>query len=298
MELDPQIIAIPLFVLLMALELLELRRERRDDRARGVAPRALGYEPKDTATSLSMGIGSVIIGLAMTGLVLLVAIAVYDHRVLDLGAVAGGSAGLGPAVAAWSLLVLLDDFLYYWMHRAHHRIRFLWACHVQHHSSQRYNLSTALRQPWQESLAGLVFYLPLFLIGFTPAQWAFVHGLNLIYQFWIHTETVGTMWRPIELVLNTPSHHRVHHGSNRQYLDRNYGGVLIVFDRWFGTFEPERERVVYGLTHNITTHNPFRVAFHEYYAWCRDLAAARSWRERWGVTAGPPGWRDRNVTAS
>lgn len=295
MDLSPQIVALPFFVLLMALELLELRRERRDAAARGVPSRALGYERKDTATSVSMGIGSVIIGLALTGLVLLIDFAVYEHRVLDLGSVAGGSSGIWAAVAAWVLLVLLDDFLYYWMHRANHRMRFFWACHVQHHSSQRFNLSTALRQPWQESVAGLIFFLPLFFIGFTPAQWAIAHGINLIYQFWLHTEAVGTMWRPIELVLNTPSHHRVHHGSNAQYIDKNYGGMLIVFDRWFGTFEPEVERVVYGLIHNINTHNPFRVAFHEYYEWCRDLASSRSWRERWGVTFGAPGWRGRHL---
>lgn len=298
MEFDPSLVAIPLYLGLIGLEALEVRRERKQEAATGIAPHMLGYERRDTLASLGMGIGSVLIGAALAGIVLFVDFAVYDHRQVDLGSVASGAAGLGPAVAAWGLLVLLDDFLYYWFHRAHHRLRFFWACHVSHHSSQRYNLSTALRQPWQEALTGMVFYLPIFFLGFTPAQWAIVHGCNLIYQFWIHTEAIGTMWRPYEAVFNTPSHHRVHHGSNRQYLDKNYGGILIVFDRAFGTFEPEVERVTYGLTHNISSYNPFYIAFHEYVSWAKDLASARSWRQRWGVTFGPPGWTSSSAGSS
>ena len=294
MEIDPQVVAIPLYMGLMALEMIELKRER-SNAQRGSRPNMpRGYEPRDTAASLSMGVGSVLIGLALAGGVLIVDLIVYNHRIFDLGDIASGSAGVGAAIAAWALLVLLDDFCYYWFHRAHHRVRFFWACHVSHHSSQRYNLSTALRQPWQEALTQMPFYLPLFLLGFTPAQWAVVHGINLIYQFWIHTETIGTMWRPVEAVMNTPSHHRVHHGSNKQYLDKNYGGILIVFDRWFGTFEPEDERVTYGLVHNIHTYNPFRIAFHEYAAWWRDLRTVRGIRAWSVVTLGPPGWREHS----
>ena len=290
MAFEPQLVAIPLYLGQMALEGIEIRRERRDERRTETGAQILGYERRDTTTSLAMGIGSVIVGVIFAGVALAWAMFFYSHRVVDLGGVADGSSGIWAAIAAWMFLVLLDDFCYYWFHRAHHRLRFFWACHVSHHSSQRYNLSTALRQPWLGILTGLIFYIPVFLLGFTPAQWAIVHGCNLIYQFWIHTEAIGTMWKPFEAVFNTPSHHRVHHGANAEYLDKNYGGILIVFDRWFRTFEAESATVTYGLTHNISSFNPFYVAFHEYGAWIRDLVHSRSWRERWGVTFGPPGW--------
>lgn len=291
MQIDPQVVAIPIYILLMVIEALTTWRERKRDIAAGRIPRVLGYSTKDTATSLAMGIGSVIVGLALTVVSLLIAMFFYNLHVVDLGAVADGASGLWPAVAAWGLLVLADDFLYYWFHRMNHRVRIFWAAHVVHHSSQRYNLSTALRQSWTDTLPAVVFSAPLFLIGFTPVQWAIVHGFNLIYQFWIHTEAIDRLWRPLEFVLNTPSHHRVHHGSNDTYLDRNYGGILIVFDRWFGTFEPERERPVYGLTKNIRSHNPFYVAVHEYGSIARDMRHSASVGEALVRIVAPPGWR-------
>lgn len=288
MDLEPQLVAIPLYIALMALEAFETWRERRSAVAAGRDPRSLGYAPRDTATSLAMGIGSVIVGFIVAGASVAVAFAIYQFRVVDLGAVADGVAGWGWAVLAWAFLVIADDFIYYWQHRINHRVRIFWAAHVVHHSSQRYNLSTALRQPWADFFLGVVLSTPLFLLGFTPAQWAVVHGFNLIYQFWIHTEVIDKLWRPIELVFNTPSHHRVHHGTNSAYLDKNYGGILIVFDRMFGTFEAEGERVVYGLTKNISTYNPLRVFAHEYAAIGRDLQAADSWGERSRIVLGPP----------
>lgn len=291
MQLDPQVVAIPLYILLMVIEALTTWRERRRDIAARRTPKVLGYATKDTATNLAMGIGSVIVGIALTAVSLLIAVFFYNLRFIDLGSVADGAAGIWAAIAAWALLVLADDFIYYWFHRANHRIRILWAAHVVHHSSQRYNLSTALRQSWTDTLPAVVFSIPLFLVGFTPAQWAVVHGFNLIYQFWIHTEAIDRLWRPLEYVLNTPSHHRVHHGSNDTYLDRNYGGILIVFDRWFGTFEPERERPVYGLTKNIRSYNPFYVAVHEYGAIAGDMRRSRSVGEALRRLIAPPGWR-------
>lgn len=291
MALDPQFVAIPLYLGLIGLEVAVTRRERQQAIARGEDPRTLGYAPKDTVTSLAMGIGSVVVNLAAFALLLAMAMAVYDVRILDLGSIADGATGLGPAILAWTFLVLADDFIYYWFHRMNHRVRLFWAAHVVHHSSQRYNYSTALRQSWTDLLPQMVLVLPLFLIGFTPAQWAVVHGFNLIYQFWIHTEVVDRLWRPLEYLLNTPSHHRVHHGSDREYLDKNYGGILIVFDRWFGTFEPEGPRPTYGLTKNITSYNPFYVAGHEYAAIVKDVSRAPSWRARVGLVIGPPGWQ-------
>ncbi len=292
MALGPTTLAIPLYLGLMTLEYVEIRREAKADAREGRAPALLGYELKDSATSITMGLGSLVVGAVFAGISLAFGLWVYSYRVLDLGAYAEGAGGLGPAVAAWALLVVVDDVGYYWFHRVHHESRFFWAAHVTHHSSQRYNLSTALRQSWTP-LTGLVFYVPAFLLGFTPVQWALVHGFNLLYQFWIHTEAIDKLARPFELVLNTPSHHRVHHGSNPQYLDRNYAGIFIVWDRMFGTFEPEVEPVRYGLTTNITSHNPFYVAFHEFVAIGRDVAAARSWRERGRITFGRPGWAVR-----
>jgi sterol desaturase/sphingolipid hydroxylase (fatty acid hydroxylase superfamily) len=196
---------------------------------------------------------------------------------------------LGSGWAATALAVLGWDAIYYWNHRLSHESRWLWAVHVVHHSSERYNLSTALRQPVAEGVTLTVPYGLLALLGVRPATIETARALNLIYQFWIHTEAVNRIGR-LERVLNTPSHHRVHHGSNRQYLDRNHGSILIVWDRLFGTFEEERERPVYGLTRNIDTFNPVRIATHEWRDIADDVANAEGWRERFGYLLRGPGW--------
>ncbi|HLN42229.1 MAG TPA: sterol desaturase family protein [Acidimicrobiales bacterium] len=204
----------------------------------------------------------------------------WRRRVLpDIGT---GPLALAAAIAAW-------DFLYYWDHRFMHTSRYMWAIHVVHHSSEHYNLSTALRQPVAEAFGTFVPFGSLCLLGIRPGLVESARGVNLLYQYWIHTETLGALG-PAETVLNTPSHHRVHHGSNRQYLDRNHGSILILWDRLFGTFEPEDERVVYGLTKNIDTFNPGRIATHEYVQMLRDVAASTSWRERLSYVVRGPGW--------
>jgi sterol desaturase/sphingolipid hydroxylase (fatty acid hydroxylase superfamily) len=235
-------------------------------------------ETRDTATSLSLGVGSVFVNAAWKAASAGLYVAAFQHRVVDLGD--------GPWPFAAALLAV--DFAYYWFHRLHHEVRLLWASHVPHHSSQRYNLATALRQTWTP-FTGLPFYLPLALV-FSPAQIATAYGVNLLYQFWIHTELIGRLG-PLEWLLNTPSHHRVHHGANVQYLDRNYGGMLIVWDRWFGSFEPERERVRYGLTRNITRFSPLYAAFHEFVAVFRDALRADSLRDALGYVLRAPGWK-------
>jgi len=195
----------------------------------------------------------------------------------------------GTGVGATALAILGWDAIYYWNHRLSHESRWLWAVHVAHHSSERYNLSTALRQPVAEGVTLTVPYGLLALAGIRPLVIENARALNLIYQFWIHTEAVRSIgW--LEKVLNTPSHHRVHHGTNRQYLDRNHGSILIVWDKLFGTFEPENERVVYGLTTNINTFNPARIATHEWRDIARDIASATTWRDRWGFLLRGPGW--------
>ena len=266
------LLAIPLFLLLVAIEAVSYRFLPDDDER--------GFEARDTATSLSMGAGSQVVGFPWKAVTVVVYAAAYTLTPLRVS---------GSSAWSWLLLFLADDLAYYVFHRAHHRIRVLWASHVVHHSSLRYNLSTALRQSWTP-MTSLPFWLPLALIGIPPWMILLQQSISLLYQFFLHTERVDKLWRPVEWVMNTPSHHRVHHGSNSAYLDRNYGGILIIWDRIFGTFEPEGERVEYGLTKNIDTYNPLRVAFHEFAAIGRDLREAGSLRDRIGYIFGPPGW--------
>jgi len=202
------------------------------------------------------------------------------HRLLpDLGT---GPLAVALAIAGW-------DFIYYWNHRFMHESRHLWAIHVVHHSSEHYNLSTALRQPVADTLGTSVPYGLLCLAGISPDLVAKARGVNLLYQFWIHTETIGELG-PTEAVLNTPSHHRVHHGSNPRYLDRNHGSILIVWDRLFGTFQRRDEPAVYGLTKDIGTFNPGRIATHEFAAMVRDVAESGGWLERLSHVVRGPGW--------
>jgi sterol desaturase/sphingolipid hydroxylase (fatty acid hydroxylase superfamily) len=204
----------------------------------------------------------------------------FERRIgPDLG---GGPLALAAAILGW-------DLIYYWNHRFWHESRALWAYHVVHHSSEHYNLSTALRQPVAESLTMSVPYGLLAFLGVRPELIETARGVNLIYQYWIHTEAIRSIG-PLERVLNTASHHRVHHGSNRQYLDRNHGSILIIWDKLFGTFEPEDEPVVYGLTKNLDTFDPVRVATHEYVDIARDVAGADNWPDRIGYVLRGPGW--------
>jgi sterol desaturase/sphingolipid hydroxylase (fatty acid hydroxylase superfamily) len=269
---DPTLYAVPFFLATLALEPRLLSRVR----GRSVA----GYERRDTWASLGMGTVSLLFVSAINFGIFAIASWLARFRVHDLG---HGALGWTVALVGW-------DLSYYWHHRAEHRIRLLWACHVNHHSSRHYNLSTALRQPWTP-FAGLLFYPGWALLGVAPWMIMVSGGLNLIYQYWIHTEVVGRMPRWFEAVLNTPSHHRVHHGANPEYIDRNYAGVLIVWDRIFGTFVEERAPVVYGLTTNIETYNLWTIAFHEYAAIARDVARAQGAGEKLGVLLHGPEWR-------
>ncbi|CAM4029891.1 sterol desaturase family protein [Janibacter anophelis] len=197
--------------------------------------------------------------------------------------------GLRTGAASYLLGIAAWDFIYYWNHRLAHESRWLWAVHVVHHSSERYNLSTALRQPVAEGVTMAVPYGLLALLGVPPRYIEDARAINLIYQFWIHTEAVRSIgW--LEKVLNTPSHHRAHHGSQRQYLDINHGSILIVWDKLFGTFEPEVERVRYGLTRNIDTFNLGAIATHEWRDIAADIATAPTWSDRFGFLLRGPGW--------
>jgi len=272
--------AIPVFVLCLALEAISFAVRPDEEK--------LGYRFEDARTSVLMGLGNVVINLGWKLVVVAVYAAVYLASPLHLPT---------NNPLTWIVLFFADEIAFYWYHRTHHTIRVLWASHVVHHSSRFYNLSTALRQPWTPFTA-LPYWLPLALLGFPPWMILLQQSISLLYQFFIHTERVSTLWRPIEFVFNTPSHHRVHHGSNEQYLDTNYGGILIVWDRIFGTFRPEREKVRYGLTKNIDTFNPIRVATHEFAAILRDLRGARGWRERAGYLLRGPGWKPAGTPVS
>jgi sterol desaturase/sphingolipid hydroxylase (fatty acid hydroxylase superfamily) len=271
--------AIPGFLALIALELLLTARRRAREagaaRATG-APR--GYAWRDSWASIAMGLGSLVVGASTKFLWFGLYQAVYQFRLFEI------------QTTAWSFAaaLLADDFMYYWFHRLHHGVRFLWAAHVNHHSSRYFNLSTALRQSWT-TFTSVLFYLPLPLLGFDPLLVVTVHSVNLLYQFWIHTELIDRLG-PLEWVFNTPSHHRVHHGRNVRYLDRNHGGILIVWDRLFGSFEPEVEPVDYGLTKNLTSHSPWHIAFHEWSAMWRDARRAGSLADALRTFLLAPGW--------
>ena len=268
---DPLPYAIPVFILAIVLEMAWARRR---------APTA--YEPRDTLTSLALGLGSTAANGLLAGVVMAAALWLWQFRV----------ATLGWQWWVWIAAFVLDDFNYYWAHRTGHRVRWFWASHVNHHSSQHYNLSTALRQTWTGFIAlAFVFRIWPVLLGFPPAMLATAAGVNLVYQFWIHTEAIGRCPRWFEAVMNTPSHHRVHHGTNPRYLDRNYAGVFIVWDRLFGTFTGERDDdpVHYGIVRQLGSFNVIWAAFHEWAGIARDV-----WRAPWGAKLGyawrVPGW--------
>ena len=269
---DPVQYAVPAFILLVLAEMLVAwaRNKQR-------------YEPRDTLTSLSLGMGSTIAGVIVGGTAYAIASWAYQFRIVTIG-------------WQWYWFVIafvIDDLAYYAFHRAAHRVRWFWASHVIHHSSQHYNLSTALRQTWTGFLSlSFLFRLPLALIGFHPAMLLFVGGINLIYQFWIHTEVIDRMPRWFEAVMNTPSHHRVHHAINPRYLDSNYAGVFIIWDRMFGTFVAERadDPPCYGIVKQLGSFNLLWAACHEWIGIARDIWAAPGLRAKLGYVVMPPGW--------
>jgi len=270
--------AIPFFLATIGIERwLVFRREREGD----TEARLAGFTPKDSAASLSMGLGFLGVEIVLKLLPFAVLAWLYQFRLFDI-----------PVVWwSWILLLFAEDFCYYWFHRLHHEVRTLWAAHVNHHSSTHYNLTTALRQSWTTPFTGFVFWAPLPLLGFPIEMILIQKSISLLYQYWLHTELIGKLgW--FGVIFNTPSHHRVHHGRNPIYLDRNHAGIFIIWDKIFGTFEPETEPVDYGLTKNIHTYNPVRIAFHEWSSMLKDAWNAKTWRGRLGYLMMPPGWTE------
>ena len=263
--------AIPFFIVTVILEIILTIKIKLDE-----------YEFKDAGTSILMGLGNVFIGLFTKGIVLGVFLFLYQYRFFTI------------PFAWWSWLILLftEDLCYYWFHRISHESRLFWASHVVHHSSQKYNLSTALRQTWSGSFYSFVFWIPLLLIGFHPIMVMTQMAISLIYQYWIHTELIKKMPNWFEAIFNTPSHHRVHHATNPQYLDRNHAGIFIIWDKLFGTFEPEVEKPVYGLVKNIETYNPIKIAFLEWVNMFRDFSFSKtSFLNKVKYLIKPPGWK-------
>ena len=264
--------AIPFFIITLIIEIIVDVREK-----------ANAYETKDAITSIAMGLGNVFLSIFSKLLVFGAFIYLYNNfRFFTI-----------PFTWwAWVLLLVFEDFTYYWFHRISHENRFFWASHVIHHSSQKYNLSTALRQTWTGIFLSFVFWLWLPLLGFHPVMILAQMAISLIYQYWIHTEFIKKMPSWFEAIFNTPSHHRVHHATNPQYLDRNHAGIFIVWDKIFGTFIEEEEKPIYGLVTNIASFNPLYVAFHEWISLFKDVFTSNtSLLNRIKYFIKPPGWK-------
>lgn len=285
---DPALYAIPGFLLLIIVEFYFFLNKKNSLNKEYIS---------DAKASIGMGIGSAIIDIGIKAIVLGYLLWFYQFRLFD---------NLGVATIeefaswqwhknnwwVWVLGLLLQDFMFYWHHRLSHEIRILWAAHVNHHSSTNINLAVALRQSWLELLYKDMWYIPLALIGIHPLMILTLHQLNLVYQFLTHTEAVKKMPAWFEFIFNTPSHHRVHHSSNIEYLDKNYGGVFIVWDRLFGTFKEEMSSVPcqYGITKNIETYNLFKIAFHELSNIIRDVKQAPDFKSKLNYLFNAPGW--------
>lgn len=264
--------ALPVFVLAIVIEALYYRF---------VLDRP--YQWAVTGANFVVAVGRLLTDLATKGLVLVVYFAAYALRPFDIPM---------DRWESWVALFFVVEIAYYWLHRYSHEIRWMWAQHSVHHSARQITLSVAYRLGWTQFVAGpWLFLVPVCWLGFDPRAVLLMYAASLLYQFWLHTEAVGRLgW--LEWIFNTPSHHRVHHAVEPEYLDRNYGGVLIVWDRLFGTFAEERDGPrTYGLVRQIDTLNPVKIAFAEWAAMLADLRRARTPAEALGYMFRAPGWR-------
>ena len=263
--------AIPFFVITVIVEAILTVKVKLEE-----------YEFKDATTSIAMGLGNVFVGLFTKGVAVTLFMFLHQYRFFTI-----------PFTWwAWILILFAEDFVYYWNHRIAHESRLFWASHVVHHSSKKYNLSTALRQTWTGGFYTFIFWLPLVFIGFHPLMIVTQMSISLLYQYWIHTELITKLPKWFEAIFNTPSHHRVHHATNPQYLDRNHAGIFIIWDKFFGTFEPEIEKPTYGLVSNINTNNPIKVAFLEWAEMFNDVLYSKtSLNKKFLYFLKPPGWK-------
>ncbi len=270
MKVDYIALSIPVFFILIGIELLY-----------SVIKKVKLYRLNDSITNISLGIGQQITGIFMKTALFLGYLFLYENFRFTT---------IENSVINWILLFLGVDFFYYWFHRMSHEVNALWAAHIVHHQSEDYNLSVALRQSWFQSAFSWAFYLPLALIGFDPIMFLTISAFNTLYQFWIHTRIIGKMG-PLEWILNTPSHHRVHHGSDPRYLDKNHAGTLIIWDRLFGTFANEIEEPHYGITTPLQSWNPVWANVHYWKELIILAKNARGIGDKVRVFLKPPGWR-------
>jgi sterol desaturase/sphingolipid hydroxylase (fatty acid hydroxylase superfamily) len=279
-------LAVPFFLLAIIIELLVNRRKQTGF-----------YRSNDAINSISAGMLDTTTGYFTKFLPLLAwGFVLENFAIVDMPLAWFDASPRG--IALWVVAAIAWDFFYYWFHRFSHEVSILWAAHAVHHQSEEYNLSTALRQTSTSFLFGWIFYLPLFVAGFPLEVLVTVNAVNLIYQFWVHTRLIGRLG-PLERVLMTPSHHRVHHAQNERYIDRNYGGMLIVWDRLFGTFEPESDDdpVIFGVRKPLASWNPFWANFQVYDYLLFDARHTERWRDKIGVWFRRTGWRPADVEA-
>ena len=264
------VLSIPIFFLLIGIEIIIDKSKKTGY-----------YRLNDALSNINAGITEQVTGAFLKAFVIGIYIWIYDHyAVMDIGA----------GVVTWIVLFIGVDFFYYWFHRLAHEINVLWGGHVVHHQSEEYNLSVALRQGAFQKFGSFLFYLPLAFIGFNPTMFIVISQIQTLYQFWIHTKTIHLLPAPLEYVLNTPSHHRVHHGRNPKYIDKNHGGTLIIWDRLFGTFQKEEEEVVYGITKPLKTWNPLRAQFDFWKELWADLSRTKNFTDKLKLLLLPPGW--------
>ena len=264
---DTLILALPIFAILIILEAVISRLK--DGQV---------YDPKDFMGSMSQLAMNILIKLLIDSTVIGFHFFLYQFRLFDLN--------LG--VINWFITLLVLDFTFYWYHRASHRSRILWCAHVVHHSSKYLNLGTALRQSPTGPFTRALFYWPLPLLGFHPIIIAGSGAIATIYGFWTHTQLIKKLWKPLEFIFVTPSHHRVHHGSNPEYVDKNYANFLIIWDRMFGTFAEEDKKIRYGLIRNIKTFNPLKIAFMDWLRLVRKIITSRNKKTIWRYCLEPP----------
>ncbi|MBL7744329.1 MAG: sterol desaturase family protein [Chitinophagaceae bacterium] len=263
--------ATPFFLILIAAELIYLRKEKRHAGSK-----------KEFWADIWIAFGASVISFLTNGTILLVYTLIYKYRLFDLPA---------TSIWAWVICFFGDDLSWYWFHRLSHKIRFFWASHAVHHSPETFSLSGGMRVPWTSNITGnFLFWAWLPFIGIEPAMIMLMKAISVIYQFWLHTEVIRKMPGWFEAFFNTPSHHRIHHASNIEYLDKNHGGFLIIWDKLFGTFQKETDPPVYGLTKKIGSSNPFAIAFHEWKSMFSDLKKAKKLKDYLNYIFNSPGW--------
>lgn len=283
------ILAIPVFFLLIGIEALVDKLKKTNY-----------YRFNDAITNLSCGTGQQVIGVFLKMTIIFSGyFYLFENETLRAWfgerPYPGGEFSTGAIIATWIILFIGVDFFYYWFHRLAHEISFLWGSHIVHHQSEEYNLTVALRQAWVQGAFSWVFYLPLAVLGFHPLMFITVNSFQTLYQFWIHTKAINKMPKAFEYVMNTPSHHRVHHGVNPKYIDRNHGGTLIIFDRMFGTFQAEEEEVVYGITRPAASWNPLWVNFEYWIDLFKEVSKASKWQDKLKMLVYEPGWKPEEL---